>query len=206
MARPTACPCRRAATRSGSGPGMPGKAGGPVLALIARAKASSTAGLMAVSPGRGHGIGGRTGQALVEVPRDAPVSGAREQGLGEARLLIGLQQGGGQPGGAVPVQELAHLALVGGPVHVARRRPRPVVGDHETRSVRPEKLGVPEAASRCVQDRRGCSIANSWGDSVTHCGMAARRARHWPGRVPGTPSPSGRRSRVQTRAAPPTGD
>ena len=59
---------------------------------MANAKASTTAGFIAVVLAAATASAGAAGEPLVEMERDRPAPAAGEQGVGEAHLPILLQQ------------------------------------------------------------------------------------------------------------------
>ena len=97
---------------------------------------------------------GCSSEALVEMQRHAPMTAAREQRVRKLALLILLQQRGGQPGGAVTVQKVTHLAAVSDPEHVALRSTGAVVGDNELGIILLYVCGFPKMAGRDIYNEQ----------------------------------------------------
>ena len=92
-----------------------------------------------------------TGQALVEVQREAGVARCVEQCVGQLVALPIVQQCRAQPGRLVAVQNLAGLRLIAGPEDIAGGRVGPIIsGDEAQRAF--DQRGGPEIPRRGGDD------------------------------------------------------
>jgi hypothetical protein len=87
--------------------------------MIARAKASSTPGFIAVSLAAARSFADAPARPLLKCKEIAPVTATGEERVHQGALPVLLEERCGQPGRAVAVQELSRLATIARPDEVA---------------------------------------------------------------------------------------
>ncbi len=86
--------------------------------------------------------------------RDSPDARSCKERVGKALLRVATQQRCRQPRRFIAMQELARLAQVAHPEHVARWRASAVVGQHDGRQVLAQVFRVPQMPRRNGDDSR----------------------------------------------------
>src|SRR6476659_4778485 len=98
--------------------------------MIARAKALSTAGFVAVSLAAATASGGAPASPLLKCKATSQCLLLAKRAICEVLLLFLLQKRGGQPGRLIAMQEDPHLDLIAPPPNTGFRCARPRVGKH----------------------------------------------------------------------------
>ena len=154
----------------------------PAAPLIASAKASSTAGFVAVSRAAAIASAGAPARPLLTCSVDAPVPDAANRASARCSPTLALSERGGKPRRLVAVQELPGLAQVARPEHIGLGRARPVVGQHEAGRLPRARRGPRSAAPAAPAIFGGETTLKSCGEPASQSRNGRQTACAWPGR------------------------